>query len=83
MPLDIVAGFADFHSSYMHHIMKYSTKYNIDPTTLIIEYSKIDKVEIDENQLDKIAQKLNREGNVYTAKYRFNRYVGKEQDKKF
>lgn len=82
MPLDVVAGYADFHSSYMHHIMKYSSKYNVDPITLIIEYSKINKIDVKENELDKIAQKLQQEGNVYTAKYRFNRYVGREQDKK-
>jgi len=82
MPLDVVAGYADFHSSYMHHIMKYSSKYNVDPITLIIEYSKINKIDVKENELDEIAQKLQQEDNVYTAKYRFNRYVGREQDKK-
>ncbi len=80
MPLDIISGYADFHSSYMHHIMKYSTKYNIDPINLIIEYSKINKVEIDVVELEKIAQKLKSEDNIYTAKYRFNRYIGREQD---
>lgn len=80
MPLDVISGYADFHSSYMHHIMKYSTKYNVNPINLIIEYSKVNKVEMDINELEKIAQKLKREGNVYTAKYRFNRYVGREQD---
>ena len=82
MPLDIVAGYADFHSSYMHHILKFSNKYNVDPTTLIIEVSKVNKVEIDENELEKIAKQLKNDGHVYTAKYRLNRYVGREQDRK-
>ena len=81
--LDIVAGFADFHSSYMHHIMEYSTKYNVDPIKMIIEYSKINKLEIDKKELEKVATKLNQKDNIYTAKYRFNRYVGREQDNEF
>lgn len=80
MPLDIVAGFADFHSSYMHKIMKYSGKYNVDPALLIIEISKINKIEIDEKVLEKIAKKIQKSGLVYTAKYRFNLYLGNEQD---
>jgi len=79
--LDIIAGFADFHSSYMHHIMKYSSKYNVDPIHLIIEYSKIDKLEMNTEELEKIAQKLKQEENAYTSKYRFNRYIGQEQDR--
>ena len=79
--LDITAGFADFHSSYMHHIMKYSSKYNVDPIHLIIEYSKIDKLEMNTEELEKIAQKLKQEENAYTSKYRFNRYIGQEQDR--
>lgn len=81
MPLDIVAGYADFHSSYMPHIMKYSAKYNVDPIQLIIKISKKNKVEVDENILEMVAKELKESGHVYTAKYRFNKYVGGEQDK--
>ncbi len=81
--LDIVAGYADFHSSYMHHIMEYCAKYNVDPIELIIEYSKINKVEIDKKELEKIAAKLNKEDNAHTVKYRFNKYIGREQDNEF
>ncbi|ABX12040.1 4-hydroxy-2-oxovalerate aldolase [Nitrosopumilus maritimus] len=80
LPLDIVSGYADFHSSYMHHIMKYSSKFKVDPLLLIIEYSKINKIDIDEKKLEQIAKKLKRKQDIYTAKYRFNRYVGREQD---
>jgi 4-hydroxy 2-oxovalerate aldolase len=81
MPLDIIAGYADFHSSYMHHIMKHCSKYKIDPLLLIIEYSKINKTDMNQNQLKQIAEKIKSKDNIYTAKYRFNQYVGKEQDK--
>jgi 4-hydroxy 2-oxovalerate aldolase len=81
MPLDIIAGYADFHSSYIHHIMKYCTKYKTDPLSLIIEYSKINKININQNQLKLIAEKMKSKDNIYTAKYRFNQHVGKKQDR--
>jgi isopropylmalate/homocitrate/citramalate synthase len=82
MPLDVVSGYAEFHSSYMHHIQKYSAKYNVDPEILIIEMCKIDKVNVDEEVLEKIAQRVRRSEEVYISKYGFNRYVGGEQDNK-
>lgn len=82
VPLDIIAGYAEFHSSYMHHIHKYSSKYGISPELLIIEMCKVDKVNIDENILERLAQKLKKEENVYLGKYDFSRYIGREQDGK-
>lgn len=79
-PLDIVSGFADFHSSYMNHIQKYSTKYNINPLLLIIELCKIDKVNISDKLLDKLAKKIKSEGLLCVDEYNFNRYFGHEQN---
>lgn len=80
MPLDIISGFADFHSSYMKHIHRVSSKYNINPLKLIIEYSKIDKVDMNEICLEKIAKKIHDDSPPYLGKYKFNRYIGGEQD---
>jgi 4-hydroxy-2-oxovalerate aldolase len=82
MPLDIVAGYAEFHSSYMHYINKYCTKYHINPGILIIEICKIDKTNLDEDVLDKIARKIKKEEELYLGKFNFSRYIGREQDKK-
>ncbi|MBI1984581.1 MAG: 4-hydroxy-2-oxovalerate aldolase [Candidatus Wildermuthbacteria bacterium] len=84
MLLDTVAGYAEFHSSYMPKIQKYSAKYSVDPALLIIELCKIDKVNADENILDTIARKLKTKGRkeVSLGKYQFNRYLGGEQDEK-
>ena len=79
-PLDIIGGYADFHSSYMHYIHKYSGKYSINPLLLIIEVTKIDKVNIDEKILDKIAQEIKKDEDLYIGKYNFSRYIGHEQD---
>jgi 4-hydroxy 2-oxovalerate aldolase len=82
MPLDIVSGYADFHSSYMKHIQKYSAKYQVDPSILIIELCKIDKVNLDEKLLDRIAQKLKKDKDYSIAKYGFYKYFGGEQERK-
>lgn len=81
MPLDVVSGFADFHSSYMAHIHKYSSKYQVDPAILIIELCKIDKVDLDEKVLEGICKKLKGKGEVFLGKYGFDKYTGGEQDK--
>jgi len=80
MPLDIISGYAEFHSSYMHHIQKYSAKYSVNPALLILEIARIDKVDIDEKILEKIAKRLKKETDVYSGKFDFSRYFGHEQD---
>lgn len=80
-PLDIVGGYAEFHSSYMHYIQKYAAKYKINPAILIIELCKVDKVNVDEEKLEKIAQKIKQDDDIYLGKYDFNRYIGNEQEK--
>ena len=82
VPLDIISGYAEFHSSYMHYIHKYSAKYNVDPLLLIIEICKIDKVAIDEEVLAVLAQGLKKTKEIYTGKYGFEKYIGGEQDVK-
>lgn len=79
-PLDVVSGFADFHSSYMGYIQKYSTKYSINPLLLIIEITKADKVNINEKVLDKLAKKIKLQETVSLDTYNFNRYFGHEQN---
>lgn len=80
MPLDIIAGFSDFHSSYMYHIEKFAIKYQVNPAILIMEWCKIDKVNINDEKLEEIAKKIKKEENIYLSKYRFNTYIGREQD---
>ncbi len=81
MPLDVISGYADFHSSYMPLIQKYSAKYKINPLLLIIEMCKVDKVHVDEKILDSVAQKIKAKEEVYLSGFGFNKYIGGEQDK--
>lgn len=59
MSTDYVMGYSQFHSGYLDSILKMAVKYNIDPNKLIMEYSKIDKVKMDETILEELAGKIN------------------------
>jgi len=80
MPLDIISGYADFHSSYTPHIQKYSAKYKVNPLILIMEMCKIDKVNFDEKIAEEVAMKIKSNEEVYLSKFDFHRYTGGEQD---
>ena len=81
MPLDVISGYADFHSSYMPLIQKYSAKYKVNPLILIMEMCKINKVHVDEKILDGVAQNIKAKEEVYLSGFGFNKYVGGEQDR--
>ncbi len=82
--LDIVAGYAEFHSSYMPKILKCAAKYQVDPEILIIEACKISKVDVDEKKLNALAQKISKKLKKnrahYIDGYKLTRYVGAEQE---
>lgn len=81
--LDVIAGYALFHSSYMGLIRKFSSKYRVDPRKLIIEVCAVDLVNPSAELVENVAKKLPPEPDeVYTAKYDFDEYFGEEQLKK-
>jgi len=47
-------------------IHKYSSKYSVDPVLLMQEITKIDKVNVKESDLDKLASELEKEENLYS-----------------
>jgi 4-hydroxy-2-oxovalerate aldolase len=64
--LDMIYGFSQFHSSFIGVIEKYADIYDIDAKDLIVEYTKLDKLNINEDVLSKLAESLSRnERNVY------------------
>jgi len=80
-PIDVISGHADFHSSYMGLIRKYASKYSVDPIRLIEEVSKVNRVDVIEEDVDRVAKDLEKEDDLYIGKYRFNRYIGNEQQR--
>jgi 4-hydroxy-2-oxovalerate aldolase len=78
--LDLVAGYAQFHSSYMGLVREYSSKFRIDPRKLIIALCEIDRVNAPRELLEKLAQKIaTQKDEVATARYQWDKYIGNEQ----
>lgn len=78
--IDIVAGYALFHSSYMKVIRKYSSKYKVDPRLLIIELCKVNKIDAPDELVEKIAKSLPQETEeAFTAKFELDKFYGDEQ----
>lgn len=78
--LDIVSGYAMFHSSYMSTIREYSDKYGVDPRKLIIAVCEEDKVNAPSEMVERIARQISEESSdVFTARFRLDRYHGSEQ----
>ena len=73
-PLDLVCGYAGFHSSFLKDIFRCCCKYEVDPLRLIIAYSEVNKNTMDYNELCKIAQNLPKDDSVEDHPYNFRRY---------
>ncbi len=79
-PIDLVSGFAMFHSSYMGTIAKYADKYRVDPRLLIIRVCEFDKVNAPEELVKRCASELANTADALTARFRLHEYYGHEQD---
>lgn len=78
--LDIVSGYAQFHSSYMGTIHRFASKYNVDPRKLIIRVCDIDKVNASSALVESIAQQIKVESKeMVTSRFHFDKYFGNEQ----
>lgn len=73
-PLDLVCGYADFHSSNLKYIFKCCCEMQVDPLRLIIAYSKINKKNMDWEVLCSIAAKLAKDYDENP--YDFRKYFG-------
>ncbi len=58
--MDMIFGYSQFHSSYLPKVNEYSKIFNINTKELIIEYTKVDKLGIDEKKLKSVAKKLSK-----------------------
>lgn len=76
--LDIFCGIAGLHSSYMSYIHRVAAKYEVNPYELIVEYCKIDQINMDEDLLVEVAKKLPKD-DINLSRFGFDRYIGNEQ----
>lgn len=79
-PLDLVCGYADFHSSYLKQIYKCCNELKVDPLRLIIAYSEIDKKDMDYQILCEVAKKLPKDYESHP--YNFRKYFVTDFDNK-
>ncbi|HEU0302458.1 MAG TPA: hypothetical protein VFR37_23565, partial [Longimicrobium sp.] len=59
MPLDVVAGYAGFHSSFIPKALRVARRHQIDPARLIIEVCRVDRVHFEEELVEQIAGAMN------------------------
>jgi isopropylmalate/homocitrate/citramalate synthase len=57
-PLDIVAGYAGFHSSFLPKVMAAAVRNGVDPARMIIELCKVDRVDADDAVLEQVALRM-------------------------
>lgn len=78
-PIDTIAGYADFHTSYMHYIHKYASKYSVPPLELIMEVCRVDTLNASDGLVDSIARSLVGKPDGHGKRYLFHKYHGREQ----
>ncbi len=78
--IDLVGGYAQFHSSYMGIIREFSSRYRVDPRKLIIALCAEDKVNAPRDLVERIARRISGESEeVFTARFHLEKYYGAEQ----
>lgn len=79
--IDIVSGYAQFHSSYMGVIREFSSRFGVDPRKLIIALCERDRVNAPRALVEELARSLNAGGDeAFSARFHLDRYHGSEQD---
>jgi 4-hydroxy 2-oxovalerate aldolase len=76
--LDIAAGQALFHSSYMPAVLNAAKRHRIDPRVLIIELCRYDKVNAPDELLERLAAELHARQSALRA-LPWGAYYGEEQ----
>lgn len=79
--LDVAAGLAQFHSSYMPAILDAAKRHRVDPRVLIIELCKLDKVNAPKDLIEQLASSL--EQDIFSPGILpWSSYYGEEQSPK-
>jgi 4-hydroxy 2-oxovalerate aldolase len=58
LPLDLVAGFAGFHSSFLPKLLESAARHRVDPAQLMIEVCGVDRVQLRDEVLEEAAGRL-------------------------
>jgi 4-hydroxy 2-oxovalerate aldolase len=77
--LDLTAGWAQFHSSFMPMILKVAKEERVDPRLLIKEVCKINKITTSVDHLRSIASTINSGDSIYSNLKVWPVYFGEEE----
>ena len=77
--LDMAAGLAQFHSSYMPAVLSVAKSHRVDPRLLIIELCRHDKINAPKLLIEQIASNL-KSDNFTTNLLTWPNYYGEEQE---
>lgn len=58
LPLDLVAGYAGFHSSFLPRLLSAAARHGSDPAQLMIDVCGVDRVQLRDDVLEEIATRL-------------------------
>lgn len=79
--VDMISGYAQFHSSYLSIIEKYAKEYRVDPRRLIIAVCMHDKANAPHALVEQQARILAENGIQGIWKPIYKQYIGGEQEK--
>lgn len=68
-PLDVIAGYAGFHSSFLPRLLDAAARHRVDPARLIVEVCGVDRVQLREEVLEEVAGSLRGRGESHTGEY--------------
>jgi 4-hydroxy 2-oxovalerate aldolase len=57
-PLDVVSGYAGFHTSFLPRVLVTAEEYTVDPARLIIELCEIDRFNVSDDDLRRVASRM-------------------------
>ena len=77
--VDVVAGLAQFHSSYMPTIERYATEYRVDPRHLIVAVCRKNRANAPDDLVREEADRLSRDQISGNWKPLYEHYMGGEQ----
>jgi 4-hydroxy-2-oxovalerate aldolase len=82
MPLDVVAGKEEFHSSHMSKIIHAAYEYDVDPAELIYEVCRKNKIYAPEELVEEFASNINASSGGRVQDYGPASYPGNEEDER-
>ena len=79
--LDSIAGFCQFHSSYMRKLLEYTTKFEVDPKVVLIKIKEKKIFSFNKFDLENLVREAARENpnNSYKLTPDESKYYGSEQ----